>query len=104
MFSFLASLSLSKQEIQQGVKLLMEAYPEDVDLKLTDEFALPYIYVKKNHKPEEKSHLSHTDLYQIIYKENIQMAFPNVEAILRLFLTLMVTNCSGKGLFQVLKE
>ncbi|KAL8177402.1 UNVERIFIED_CONTAM: hypothetical protein K2H54_003092 [Gekko kuhli] len=27
----------SKQEIQQGVELLMEAYPEDIDLKLIDE-------------------------------------------------------------------
>ena len=63
MFSFLANLSLSKQEIQQGVELLMEAYPEDVDLKLTDELLHFHIYVKKNHKPKEKSHLSHTDLY-----------------------------------------
>jgi len=44
MFSFLANLSLSKQEIQQGVELLMKAYPEDVDLKLT---ALPYICEEK---------------------------------------------------------
>jgi len=104
MFSFLANLSLSKQEIQQGVEPLMETYPEDADLKLTDELLHFHIYVKKNHKPEEKSHLSHTDFYQIIYKENIQMAFPNVEAILRLFLTLMVTNCSGERSFSSLKR
>nr|XP_056717767.1 protein Shroom2 [Euleptes europaea] len=35
MFSFLANLTASQQEIQQGVELLMEAYPEDVDLKFT---------------------------------------------------------------------
>ena len=73
-------------------------------MKLTDELLHFHIYVKKNHKPEEKSHMSHTDLYQIIYKENIQMAFPNVEAILRLFLTLMVTNCSGERSFSSLKR
>ncbi|XP_013780077.1 uncharacterized protein LOC106464480 [Limulus polyphemus] len=37
MFSFLANLTASKQEIQQCVELLMEAHPEDVDLRLTDE-------------------------------------------------------------------
>jgi len=32
------------------------------------------------------------------------MAFPNVEAILRLFLSVMVTNCSGERSFSRLKR
>ena len=36
-------------------------------------------------------------------KEKIHTAFPNVEAILRLFLSLMVTNCSGERSFSRLK-
>ncbi|KAL8178563.1 UNVERIFIED_CONTAM: hypothetical protein K2H54_051388 [Gekko kuhli] len=32
-----ANMAASKQEIQQGVELLMEAYPEDIDLTLIDE-------------------------------------------------------------------
>ena len=47
--------------------------------------------------------LSHEDLYQIIYKEKIHTTFPNVKAILRLFLSLMVTNCSGERSFSRLK-
>ena len=37
-------------------------------------------------------------------KEKINNAFPNVEAILRLFLSLMVTNCSGERSFSRLKS
>ena len=36
-FLFFINLKATKLEILQGVKLLKEAYPEDVDPKLTDE-------------------------------------------------------------------
>ena len=44
------------------------------------------------------------NLYQIICKEKIHTAFSNMEAILRLFLSLMVTNCSGKRSFSRFKS
>ena len=68
MFSFLANLTASKQEIQQGLELLMEAYPEDVDQKLTDELLHFHLYVRQSHIPTEEHSLSHTELYQIIFK------------------------------------
>ena len=37
-------------------------------------------------------------------RKKIHTAFPNVEAILRLFLSLMVTNCSEKRSFSRLKS
>ena len=37
-------------------------------------------------------------------KEKIHIAFSNMEAILRLFLSLMVTNCSGKRSFSRFKS
>jgi len=37
MFSFLANMTLSIHKIQQGVELLMEAYPQDVGRKLANE-------------------------------------------------------------------
>ena len=74
----------------------MEAYPEDVDIKLTNELLHFYLYVRKKLVlPTEEHTLSHTDLYQIIFKQNIKIAFPNVETIMRLFLSLVDTNCSG---------
>ena len=37
-------------------------------------------------------------------RKKIHTAFPNVEAILRLFLSLMVTNCSGERSFSRLNS
>ena len=53
---------------------------------------------------EQSISLSHENLYQIMCKEKIHTAFPNVEAILILFLSLMVTNCSGERSFSRLKN
>ena len=61
-----------------------------------------HVYVKQNYPKDE--HVSHKFLYQIIYKNKIYQAFPNVEGILRLFLCLMVTNCSGERSFSQLKR
>ena len=108
MFLFLANLKAIKLEIVRGVKLLEEAYPEDVDPKLTDQLIHFHLYVRQTQiqglTEEQCISLSHGDLYQIMCKENIHTVFPNVEPILRLFLSLWVTNCSGERSFSRLKS
>ena len=92
------------------VELLKEAYPEDVDPKLTNELLHFHLYVRQTQNQgltgteEQSTSLSHGDLYEIMCKEKIHTAFPNAEAILRLFLSLMVTNCSGERSFSRLKS
>ena len=44
------------------------------------------------------------DLYLIMCKEKIRTAFPNVEAIFRLFLSLISINCLGEKSFSRLKR
>ena len=44
------------------------------------------------------------DLFDIIIKDGIKSAFPNVEMVLRMFLSLMVTNCTGERSFSQYKE
>ncbi|GIY68004.1 hypothetical protein CDAR_28161 [Caerostris darwini] len=75
----------------------MQEYPEYVNKNLTEELFHFHKYVRQTHKPFKNSTLSPTDLYQIIFKENIQVAFPDVESILPLFLSLIVTNCTGES-------
>ena len=62
---------------------MTKAYPEDVDLSLIGELKLFHTYVKTAHS--DKNSFSFLDLYQIIFKDKIQLAFPKVESILRLF-------------------
>ena len=108
MFLFLANFKATKLEIGRGVKLLEETYPKDVDPKLTDELLHFHLYVRQTQSQglteEQSISLSHEDLYQIVCKKKIHIVFPNVEAIFRLFLSLMVTNCSGERSFSRLKS
>lgn len=65
MLFFRGNLTLSKQEIQKGVELLMGTYPEDVELKLSDELLHFHIHVRQSHRPTENHSLPHTILYQL---------------------------------------
>lgn len=102
-FSFLVDLDVPDSELQNGVKCLMKDYPEDVDINLIGKVKHFHIYVKMHHAANNQN-LNHQDLYQIIFKDKLNLAFPNVEATLRLFLSLMVTNCSGERSFSRLKR
>ena len=43
-------------------------------------------------------------LNKVIVEDNIECAFPNIEIILRIFLTLMVTNCKTECSFSQMKR
>ena len=104
MFLFLVNLKATKLEIGQDVKLLKEMYSEDVDPKLTDELLHFHLYVRQTQSQglteEQSIFLSYENLYHIMCKEKFHTAFSNVEAILRLFLSLMVTNAQERDLSQ----
>lgn len=42
-------------------------------------------------------------LLQLIYKKNLQNMFPNMEIVLRIVLSIAVTDCSSECSFSVLK-
>lgn len=102
MFSFFVDLNASMQDIRDGLNSLKEKFPKDLQIDYADEVHNFHSYVKKTHL--KKENISHDMLYEIIFKDKVQFAFPNVEAILRLFLSLMVTNCTGKRSFSKLKR
>ncbi|XP_065672158.1 uncharacterized protein LOC136089982 [Hydra vulgaris] len=52
----------------------------------------------------ENNMFNHGELYQVIVRDNIECVFPNVEIAFRIFLTLMVTNCSTERSFSQLKR
>lgn len=102
-FSFLINLDISELQITENVNVLLKHYPEDVDDNLTREIKHFHRYIKHSYYESERRDFNHLDLYQIIRKEKVDIVFPNVETILRLFLSLMVTNCSGERSFSRLK-
>ena len=84
----------------------MKTRPEDVDLKLSDELLHFHLHVRQSQKLTEEHTLSvsYGDLYQIMCKQKIYTAFSNVEAIFKLFLSLIATNCSGDRSFSRLRR
>lgn len=106
MFSFLTKLEATEEEIREGVSALCQTYPEDVDVNLEGEVKHFHQYLKhsQTYSSVEQDCLTHQDLYMVIFNDRVQSTFPNVEAILRLFLSMMVANCSGERSFSQLKR
>lgn len=90
-------------QIREGVSALSQRYPEDVDMNFVGELKHFHQYVRHSQSHEHDS-MTHQDLYQVIFNDHVQSAFPNVEAILRMFLSMMITNCHGERSFSQLKR
>ena len=43
-------------------------------------------------------------MYNLLIEEDLVSTFPNIEVALRLYLCLIVSNCSGEGTFSQLKR
>ena len=103
-FSFLIDFYASELSITERVNVLLNKYPDDVDGNLTGEVKHFHAYIKQNHSESECRDLNYQDIYQIIHKDKVSIVFPNVETALRIYLSLMITNCSGERSFSRLKH
>lgn len=104
LFGFLNNLeSLSPVQIEKAAENLVHTYPKDVGPELGNEliqFAkFASLFKDEKHENIGKCHF----LYKLIFEKHVLDAFPNVEIILRTYLVLMVTNCSGERSFSKLK-
>jgi len=82
---------------QCGQKLI-DAYAEGFNSNFSAEHQQFHLYVhhKFSATKNVKTRFSHAELYKIILEDNIECAFPNVDIDFRIFLTLMVTNCTAE--------
>ena len=104
-FDCLIDLNLSDNERDNHAKVSIDAYSDDNDDNLLPELAQFHAYIKASKTHNDTVLLvTHQDLYTMISHDGIQSAFPNVEVILRIFLSVMVTNCSGERSFSQLKQ
>ena len=67
-------------------------------------FSLSLSFILLHAESKKVTMLTHQQMYAIIIQDGIQCAFPNIEVLLRTFLCLMVTNCSGERSFSKLKR
>lgn len=103
-FSFLCQLTtIESGELTKKCKKFAEFYHEDInayELK-TECFHLSQ-YLKNIAK--QSADLNISALHNLIKSDKLEETFPNVEVATRIFLCLMVTNCSGERSFSQLKR
>ena len=87
-------------------KKLIDAYPDDLNSNLSTALQQFHSYIRYKFSATKatKTRFSHGELYKVIVEDNIESAFPNVKISLRIFLTLMVTNCTTERSFSQMKR
>ena len=100
--------SLSNDQIKEMSSKLINAYPKDLDESLSNEF----VHFNELMKSDIASHIEQKNekdavsielqFYRFIIDNEFQSMFENVETVLRIYLSLMVTNCSGERSFSKL--
>uniref|UniRef100_H2YAG1 DUF4371 domain-containing protein n=1 Tax=Ciona savignyi TaxID=51511 RepID=H2YAG1_CIOSA len=94
-FSFVARFkTMTNSEIQESAKTLLHHYSNDLEESLPEEMIHFSALLKQHNFNRECS----------IEIQNLMSAFPNVSVVLRIYLCLMISNCSGERSFSVLKR
>ena len=80
---------------EESAKILVDAYPDDLDNALIDELC-QFVAFANIFKDDEQDDIS-TELFlhRLIMSKCAQATFSNVEIALWIYLVLMVANCSG---------
>ncbi|KAF2889539.1 hypothetical protein ILUMI_16634 [Ignelater luminosus] len=105
-FGFFSGLkTLNSEESKQSCKEFVEIYYKDVsenELEMECLHLTEYLEIVQSSENEEAHSLS--GIYHLLKENKIEDRFPNVEIALRIFLSMMVTNCSGERSFSKLKR
>ena len=103
-FSLFSHLKqLSSDELQAAAKQLVRSYPDDLDIAFIEELCQFVAFANIFTDEEPKDISTELFLYRLIIDKGVQDTFPNIEIALRMYLVLMVSNCSGERSFSKLK-
>lgn len=103
-FSFFRHLQrLSSDELCDAAEQLIRSYPDDLDITFKEELCqfVTFANIFTDEEPTDVS--TELFLYRLVLDKGVQDTFPNIEIALRIYLVLMVTNCSGERSFSKLK-
>lgn len=94
--SLLLSCSSELSEVERAASKLCKLFPEDISSDFPNECVHFKMYV------ELENFKNLPELYSYIKDNNLASTFPNLEIVIRMFLTLPVTNCTAERTFSVL--
>ena len=101
-FSFLMELNtMSDRKIEASAKMLLQYYPDDLEESLPEEMIHFSTLIKQHHFNSECKEIQK---FRFINENEFMNAFPNVCVVFRLYLCVMISNCSGERSFSVLKR
>lgn len=106
-FGFLSRFDiLTEDELTKHAKILTNFYETDLDETLEGELSRfqKYCSSELNFDPEKSKISREQAMYSLLIDKDagIRESFPNVEIVLRLYLTLIISNCSGERAFSKL--
>jgi hypothetical protein len=103
-FGFLRSLeALSPKDIRPAAQRLVDIYKEDLDASLAEEL-VQFSEFARTFLEEEGTDFSREHfMYRLLVEKGVVAAFPNVEITLRIYLVLMLTNCTAERSFSKMK-
>lgn len=108
---FRECLSDDGNNIRSAAERLVAAYENDLETDIYDEFVQFHKLLKTDlgkpvveREPHQSAESVELRMYKLITGANLQTVFPNIEVGLRIYLCLMVTNCSGERSFSKLKR
>ena len=98
-------------KIDDAIFNLVFSYPSDFDSAFCTEFQQFTTFISEqenlNTLEQYPSRLNYSDvqnMYTLVMRSGLDSGFPNVEVALRIYLSLMITNCSGERSFSYLKR
>lgn len=87
---------------------IISIYPDDLEEGLGDELVqfaeLLKTDVAASIDIEKKKEALELQFYRLIMENALESCFPNLEIFLRIYLSLMITNCTGERSFSKLKR
>lgn len=102
LFGFLTKIpNISDEEITLGSSRLINTYKNDVSDNLTNELVQFCEYVRDNRDIEKDVINTHYFL-KLMEDNDLLQVFPNIYIILRIYLSIPITNCEGERSFSTL--
>ncbi|KAK6191066.1 hypothetical protein SNE40_002814 [Patella caerulea] len=91
---------MEPNEVRISCDRLAQTYVDDITTDIGDEM-IQFRHIVMNADMDEQK--SEHAFYKLLLRLDIQDTLPNIEAILRIYLCMMISNCSGERSFSKLK-